>query len=794
MTLQRIRPAGPCPARIMLVCEYPGESEVATGEVLQGYASKELIKMLSEAGIQLSQCFTTTAVHVRPPNNDTSYFIAKAKKHITPAHVQFHRAWVLPIVKESAQLLAREIEQCKPNVIIALGDMAMFVLTGERSVVKWRGSELPLSPQLNCAHECTVVPTWAPGMVMKVWSWRPIVVQDFRRAKRFQTNVGFNPPKYNFVLSKNFAATVAHLSAMFDKCEEAPFKLAVDIETRAGHIACIGIAWSARDAICIPLMCVERPEGFWSVAHEAELIYLLYKVLTHPNCIVVGQNFTYDIQYFYRHFMWMPRLQRDTMIGQHVLFAGMKKSLDFQASMYCTRYKYWKDEGKEWDKSMPEEQLWAYNCMDAVATYEIDTVHQDLVQRMGLQDVYAFQQELFWPVTHTMNRGLRVHTAKKGQLAFELLNAIDAHKQWLFDVLGYELNVNSSAQMQDLFYQQLGQRPIKEQKTHKITTNAAALQQMAEREPLLLPLYNHIDDLRSLYVFLRTFISAPEDLDGRCRCSYNIAGTETYRFSSSKNAFGSGLNLQNIPKGGSLRCSDMALPNIRTLFQPDPGMEFFDIDLAAADLRIVIWEADEPEMKQMLREGYDPYTEVAKEFYHDPGITKKDPRRQIFKSFAHGTHYLGTAKGLALRLGLSIYESEKTQKWYFQRFPRIKAWQERFIEQVKVRRFVQNIFGYKIFYMDRIEGTALNQLIAWLPQGTVACIINRGYMNLYKNHPEIQVLLQVHDSLAGQYPIANAAQHRQTVIEACSIELPYADPLTIPVGIATSQISWGDCK
>jgi DNA polymerase I-like protein with 3'-5' exonuclease and polymerase domains len=33
------------------------------------------------------------------------------------------------------------------------------------------------------------------------------------------------------------------------------------------------------------------------------------------------------------------------------------------------------------------------------------------------------------------------------------------------------------------------------------------------------------------------------------RCTYNLAGTETFRFSSSEDAFGFGTNLQNIPKG-----------------------------------------------------------------------------------------------------------------------------------------------------------------------------------------------------------------------------------------------------
>lgn len=199
-------------------------------------------------------------------------------------------------------------------------------------------------------------------------------------------------------------------------------------------------------------------------------------------------------------------------------------------------------------------------------------------------------------------------------------------------------------------------------------------------------------------------------------------------------------------------------------------------------------------MKAMLREGLDPYTEIAKEFYHDPTISKKDPRRQTFKSFAHGTNYLGTAKGLAERLGLSVHEAEKTQKWYFQKFPRILKWQNNLKDQVTKRRMVENVFGYRCYFLDRIEGTIFNQAAAWIPQSTVACLINRAYVKIDAEQPEVDILLQVHDSLAGQYPTHLGDWARDRIVKAAEIPLPYPDPLIIPVGVKTSAKSWGDCK
>ena len=789
-----IRPVGPCPARIMIVGEFPGEQELARGEAFCGYTTRDLGNMLRDAGIRMSSCFMTLALRERPPKNDTSLFISKLKKPKHPGMVQVHGKWCEPCVQESLTILSREIELCNPDVIIALGDAALFLLTGHMSAARWRGSELVCSLPLGLGRQVRVIPTYSPGLLYGTPEWRPIAVQDMRRAKSWVGKPVVDWPKYNFILRPNYSTVRAVLLQLIAQVQCGPKKLAVDIETRAQHIACVGIAWSDRDALCIPLMCVERPAGYWTADEETQLMHLLYQLLTHPNIQVIGQNFHYDIQYFHRYLCFEPRVLRDTMLSQHVLFAGMRKSLDFQASMYCSRYTYWKEESKDWDPKVGEDQLWAYNCKDACATYEIDTVHLDLIPKMGMQEQQDFQQLLFWPVLETMQRGIRVDNQRKGELALELMDQIEARRHWLYQVLGYELNPRSSPQMQTLFYEELGCKPVINKKTKAISCADEALQTLSEKEPLLLPLVQNISDIRSLGVFLNTFISAPVDVDQRMRCSSNISGTETYRFSSSQNAFGSGMNLQNIPKGGDLAATGASLPNVRSLFLPDPGMEFFDVDLSAADLHIVVWEADEPDMKEMLRAGLDPYTEIAKEFYNDPSITKKDARRQKFKSFAHGTNYLGTAKGLAGRLGLSVHEAERTQKWYFERFPKIKENQDRLIRQVKERRYVQNIFGYRFYFQGRIEGTVFNQAAAWIPQSTVACIINRGYVNIWQRHKHIQVLLQVHDSLAGQYPASLATQCKQEIIEACSITLPYADPLVIPVGIVTSTKSWGDCK
>lgn len=454
--------------------------------------------------------------------------------------------------------------------------------------------------------------------------------------------------------------------------------------------------------------------------------------------------------------------------------------------------------------SNADEMLWTYNCRDVVHTRECGEVEMENLEKMGLQEIDAFQQAMFWPVLEAMKRGVKIDVKERTRLATELMEELASREQWFINMLGHPINPKSPTQMAKLFYDDFAM-PVQRKRGKGgipggITCDAAALKKITYREPLLKALVTKIEEYRSIGVFLSTFVQAPLDIDGRMRCSYNICGTETFRFSSSENAFGSGTNLQNVPKGGEEDDSDLVLPNVRKIFIPDEGHTIFDTDLSKADLRIVTWESDCKEMKAMLKEGRDPYVETAREFYHDPTLTKtradgsEHPRYRTFKSFAHGTHYLGTPHGLSQRLGLSVHDAEKTQRWYFGKYPEVKDWQQRVITGIKSKRYVQNVFGNRRYYFDRIDDSTFREAIAWIPQSTVALYINRIWLNLWNDARWIWVLLQVHDSLVGQFPTYRKEEAKLAITKAGQIALPYpGDPCIIPMGMKTSEKSWGDC-
>lgn len=808
-------PYGPSSARILIVADVVSYRDLQSNTILN---DREFDKMLAEAGGSRQECYTTALVRDICKGQDFDNFVAGAKKDITHHHVPLHDKMVLASLLPHLAQLEATIDLIKPKIILALGNGPLFALTGKWGIKSWRSSLLPYtSPK---GHSCHVIPTFTPGYIQSVWKDRNTVVHDLRKV--FTLGRSAEPivePSYNFIIEPSFSTATSTLSRLLLEASASsePLKLSVDIETRGGHIACTGIAWSTLDAICIPhLRAVSTlmPDwqariNYWREEEEAFLVHMLYRLLTHPNVEVIGQNFIYDAQYFFRWFHFIPRFARDTMIAQHVLFNSMPKSLDYLSSLHCSHHVYWKDDSKNWSPKLGERQLWIYNCVDCVRTYEIDTSQQAAIEAFlpswpALREVHDFQQSMFYPVLDTMITGVRQDSEASRRISGELAVAIAEREAWITYVADHPLNPKSPKQMADFFYRELAQRPVRNRMTGNPTCDDAALERIGQREPLLLPLLDKISELRSLSVFKNTFIDAELDTDGRIRCSYNIAGTKSYRFSSSQNAFGSGLNMQNIPKGDEdAEASEAALPNVRKNFIPDPDHVFFDIDLDSADLRIVVEEANIPAMREMLAAGLKPYVEVAKEYYKDPTITKVHPSYKFFKAFCHATHYMGTPDGMAEAVNknlrqcglpsMTVSELQKLQNWYFGFAPEVKTWHEKIEEQVVSRRYIENAFGYRFWFFDRITKDVLNEAVALIPQSTVGTIINRGYRNLSRNHPEVQVLLQVHDSLAGQFHRDIAAEAVENIKKACAITIPYPTPLVIPVGLVISEKSWGDC-
>lgn len=795
----KTKPSGPIPADVMIVGEAPGAEEEIRGIPFVGGSGQELTRMLHEAGFVRTEAFLTNVCKYRPPNNEIGAFFLDSKQ-TQPNE----------LIKEGLTELAQEIATVRPKLILALGNTALWALSQRRGITKWRGSMLyhRWLDEVG-GGAALLMPTYHPALIMREWSYRSIAVQDMRRARLALDN-GCRWPELsrNFLLRPSFQQAMEVLDGLIQQAQRGPLRLASDVETRSGYIACHGIAWSSSEAICIPFMCVESPDGYWTLEEEVAIWEKQRILLTHPNTEVVGQNYLYDSQYFARRWGYIPRVVHDTLVMQNVAFPGLPRGLDFLSSMYRRHHIYWKDEGKTWTSNLPEEQLWAYNCEDAIATFEIAEALETTLKYYGLWELYQFQMETWYVALEMMFRGVRINQESRGRIASQLIEAIQSREQWLEFVTKRLLNVRSPKQVHALFYGELQCRTIRARVTKKPTCNDEALETWAREEPLLRPLIQTIMDVRSLGVLLSNAVTAPLDHDGRLRSSFDIA-KESFRWSSSENAFGGGTNLQNWTKGdedaeaSSLQPGQAKRPNIRRLIIPDEGYEIAAPDLTGADAQTVAWEADDHELKDIFRENkIKIHAHNATKVWPDRCKTGyEQPYYDYIRTGIHLVNYLGQAKTLAAALNVSTAEAQWFISYWFQLHPNIRRWHERLAEQLSKTRCVYNAFGYRRFYFDRIQ-EILPDAVAWIGQSTTACVTNRALTAIRHAQKtneafkdlDIQLLFQVHDEIVLQYPLRYRIQALLALQPIIHIQVPYDDPLTIPWSLKTSRVSWGDAE
>lgn len=157
------------------------------------------------------------------------------------------------------------------------------------------------------------------------------------------------------------------------------------------------------------------------------------------------------------------------------------------------------------------------------------------------------------------------------------------------------------------------------------------------------------------------------------------------------------------------------------------------------------------------------------------------------------TNYGGKPATCASALKISLAEAAHFQRMWFQLHPAIAEWHERVLHDLHTTRSVTNKFGFTRRYFDRLDNL-LPEALAWVPQSTVAIVINTAYNRIQKQLPNSHILLQVHDSLVGQTPISEWKTTKPLLRSLLNVTIPYDDPLVIPTGLKTSTVSWGDCK
>ena len=331
-------------ANIIVVTEFPGKTDLATGHLLSGATGRIFWELAEEVGLTKHNISVLPVISSRPGSGKIEDFCVCKKDAEREAPLWGYPSYPRTFIKTGKYLhpkllkevdrLIETISSLRPNLVICLGSFATWALLDNSKLTSLRGTatESPLVPGLK------VIPTFHPVTIIREWSQRVIAGADLMKASREAEFPEIVRPKRTVYVPENREDL-----DWIEKMLFASSRLTLDIETKNNQITCVGFATSPSEAYCIPITDGRKPDwNYWSHSDEVHAIKMIKKICEEPRIKKGLQNGVYDIQYLW--WIWGIKTMGfadDSLIMHHSLYSELPKSLGFMGSVY-TNEASWK--------------------------------------------------------------------------------------------------------------------------------------------------------------------------------------------------------------------------------------------------------------------------------------------------------------------------------------------------------------------------------------------------------------------------------------------------------------------
>ena len=272
---------------------------------------------------------------------------------------------------------------------------------------------------------------------------------------------------------------------------------------------------------------------------------------------------------------------------------------------------------------------------------------------------------------------------------------------------------------------------------------------------------------------------------GRIHCSFSQTVAATGRLSSSD------PNLQNIPvrteRGRRLRAA--FVPR-----EPDEHGEWVLLaaDYSQVELRILAHLSGDENLAQAFHEGRDIHSSTASFIFGvEPDEVDRTMRSQA-KAINFGLIYGMGPQRLARETGLTVPEAKDFIERYFEAFPKVRGWIDGVLEGARETGYVETLMGRRRPMPDvtssnqRVRSAAENAAVNTPVQGSAADIIKKAMIDLDgrldASGLQAQLLLQVHDELVLEVPLAELEATTEMVKDAMEHAVDLDVPLNVDFG------------
>ena len=357
------------------------------------------------------------------------------------------------------------------------------------------------------------------------------------------------------------------------------------------------------------------------------------------------------------------------------------------------------------------------------------------------------------------------------------------------------ININSPKQIGDILFGQLQLDPkAKKGRNGNFSTSEEVLRALKPVAPVCGDILDYRELKKLISTYITTLPSYINPATGKIHTTYNQTVTATGRLSSSN------PNMQNLP----IRSERGQL--IRRAVIADPGCKILSADYSQIELRLMAHFSQDEHLLYAFRNGQDIHAATAAKIFKVPINEVTKEQRRAAKTANFGILYGISAFGLAQQLDCSRSEAKQLIDDYFAAFPKIRSFIEAQKEFAREHLYVETLFGRKRYLPDIVSHNATVRAFAERNavnapvQGTAADIIKIAMVAIHRDlqtlnnesakigGSQAQMIMQVHDELNFNVPVAMVDQVRKIVVDNMQNAVHLSVPLIAECGVGDNWL------
>ena len=348
-----------------------------------------------------------------------------------------------------------------------------------------------------------------------------------------------------------------------------------------------------------------------------------------------------------------------------------------------------------------------------------------------------------------------------------------------------DFNVNSTKQLAQLLFEDLGLTPQKRTKTG-YSTDTPTLEKLKSDHPII----EHILEYRSVEKLHTTYGQGLRKVvgsDGRIHSTFNQTVARTGRLSSDA------PNLHNIPIRTEMGRA------FRKIFVAEKGFKLLVADYNQIELRCIAHLCGDSNLVAAFKSGEDVHTSVAKRVFGVDPVPYE--LRERAKMISYGLIYGMEAYGLAQRLDIPRKEAGKILDSFFKAYPSVADYMNEAVENARKLGYTETLFGRRRYIPElnskntQVRAAAERQAMNSAIQGLAADIFKNALLGIHSavenKKMASRLILQVHDEVILEVEASEIDAAQDLVLE----KMQGAAKLVIPLVVELSYgRTWAEAK